>query len=137
MRQSSHLSFATLASLRQHLANLTSSRGTTFGTTGIVQLANDLRDAAPVTIDFVASEFVGAPVVFVHERRPLPPCLASLSPREREVAMLIGEGRSNKEIAQDLGISLATVKDHVHHILEKTGLASRTAVVARLTRPSS
>ena len=55
---------------------------------------------------------------------------AALTPREREVAMRLAAGHPNKRIAADLGISLATVKDHVHRILVKTGLRSRVAVAA-------
>ena len=51
-----------------------------------------------------------------------------LTPREREVAALVAAGRANKEIAAELVLSLATVKDHVHSILRKTGLPSRAAV---------
>jgi DNA-binding NarL/FixJ family response regulator len=55
-------------------------------------------------------------------------CFASLSPREREVAHLLAHGASNAEIAEALVISVGTVKDHVHRILEKTELRSRAAV---------
>ena len=55
---------------------------------------------------------------------------ATLSPRERQVAALLAEGRSNAEVADALVITLGTVKDHVHSILHKTGLRSRAAVAA-------
>ena len=48
-----------------------------------------------------------------------------LSPRLIEVAQLLGEGRSNKEIASLLGISEPTVKKHVTRLLERLGLADR------------
>lgn len=48
-----------------------------------------------------------------------------LSERELDVAALLAEGRSNKEISTDLGISEPTVKKHVGHILEKLGLQDR------------
>ena len=63
----------------------------------------------------------------------LPTCrepVASLSPREREVASLVAEGCSNKQIARRLAISEPTVKDHVHRILTKTGCPNRAAVAA-------
>jgi DNA-binding NarL/FixJ family response regulator len=47
------------------------------------------------------------------------------SQREVEVAAMIAEGLSNKEISTSLGISEPTVKKHVGHILEKLGLADR------------
>ena len=60
---------------------------------------------------------------------------AALTPRERDVAALIADGRTNRAIADALVISPATVKDHVHHILEKTGLPNRAAVAAAWRGP--
>jgi DNA-binding NarL/FixJ family response regulator len=56
-----------------------------------------------------------------------------LTARESEVVALVGQGRSNKEIAYELGIELPTVKNHIHNILEKLQLDSR-ADVATLAR---
>ncbi|MGI9596757.1 MAG: LuxR C-terminal-related transcriptional regulator [Acidimicrobiales bacterium] len=53
-----------------------------------------------------------------------------LSKREYEVATLVAAGFSNGQIADALFISLATVKDHVHAILAKTGCRTRSAVAA-------
>jgi len=63
----------------------------------------------------------------------LPPGYGDLSEREREILALIGAGRSNTEIAQDLFISMATVKTHVRHIFAKLDLRDRAqaVVVAR------
>jgi two-component system, NarL family, nitrate/nitrite response regulator NarL len=58
----------------------------------------------------------------------------SLTAREREVAALLDEGLSNKQIAVRLHLEVPTVKHHVHHILNKLGVASRTEAVARLRR---
>jgi DNA-binding NarL/FixJ family response regulator len=55
-----------------------------------------------------------------------------LTGREREVLALVCEGLSNKEIAQTCGISEATVKNHVHHLLEKHKLRTRGQLAARL-----
>jgi NarL family two-component system response regulator LiaR len=52
--------------------------------------------------------------------------LHPLTERERTVVALIIEGLCNKEIAQRLGISTQTVKNHVSHLLEKLSLADRT-----------
>jgi len=51
-----------------------------------------------------------------------------LTKRENEVAALVNEGLSNKEIAKLLGISPATVKNHVHMILEKFDIRRRGVV---------
>ena len=55
----------------------------------------------------------------------------TLSPREIDVLRLIAGGANNSEIAQQLVISLHTVKTHVAHILAKLNVASRTAAALR------
>ena len=57
--------------------------------------------------------------------------LNTLSPREREVAMLVARGLANKEIARELGLSLGTVKLHVHSIFLKLGTRSRAMLIRR------
>jgi DNA-binding NarL/FixJ family response regulator len=55
-----------------------------------------------------------------------------LTPRQREIASLIAEGLSNKQIARSLSIEHATVKNHVHTILSKLGVSRRDQVAGRL-----
>ena len=50
--------------------------------------------------------------------------------REQQVFSLLKQGRSNKEIAVTLHIAEATVKNHVHHILEKLQVSTRSEVAA-------
>jgi NarL family two-component system response regulator LiaR len=57
-----------------------------------------------------------------------------LTPREREVLELIGEGYSNKRIALELGVSEKTVKTHVGHVLAKLGVADRTQAALHAVR---
>jgi DNA-binding NarL/FixJ family response regulator len=54
----------------------------------------------------------------------------TMTPREKEVVALIGEGLSNKEIAERMQIALHTVKSHVHNVLEKLALRTRLQVAA-------
>jgi len=60
--------------------------------------------------------------------RILPSTASRISPREREVLRLLVSGRSNREIAQELGIIEQTVKSHVAQLLRKTGVRNRTAL---------
>jgi two-component system, NarL family, nitrate/nitrite response regulator NarL len=55
-----------------------------------------------------------------------------LTPREREIVALIDRGLSNKEIARELHIELATVKNHVHSVLDKLQVRRRGAAAAAI-----
>ncbi len=59
---------------------------------------------------------------------------ADLTPREREVAALLGEGLSNAALAERLFISPRTAAVHVSNILSKLGMSSRTEVAAWAVR---
>jgi len=58
----------------------------------------------------------------------------SLTPREKDVLVLLAEGASNKAIARQLGISVHTAKFHVGSLLEKFDATGRTDVVAHAAR---
>jgi DNA-binding NarL/FixJ family response regulator len=60
-----------------------------------------------------------------------------LTPRQQEILDQISRGLSNKEIARLLGISAATVKNHVHHVLEKLSVHRRTQALAILRGQST
>ena len=55
----------------------------------------------------------------------------TLTPREQDILALIVDGRSNREIAQELYIAVGTVKNHVKNIYSKLNVHSRTQAVAR------
>jgi DNA-binding CsgD family transcriptional regulator len=56
-----------------------------------------------------------------------------ITTREEEVVRLVGQGLTNQEIADRLGISFGTVRTHVHNIFQKTGAGSRVDLL-RLVR---
>jgi DNA-binding NarL/FixJ family response regulator len=69
---------------------------------------------------------------------PPPDLQACLSLREEQIFRLIQDGLSNKEIASRLHITSNTVKNHVHHLLEKLNVRSRhEAAWLRAKRPRS
>ena len=57
-----------------------------------------------------------------------------LTPRELATLRLMADGKSNKEIASELGISERTVKTHLGHLFEKLGVTSRTEAAKIATR---
>jgi len=59
--------------------------------------------------------------------------LWELTPRERQVAVLVSEGLSNPEIARRLGIGEQTARTHVSNVLSKLGVSSRREVSGRLS----
>ena len=59
----------------------------------------------------------------------MPPALASLSARELEVLRHVAAGRNNREIADALVLSVATVKTHLASVLAKLGLRDRVQAV--------
>ncbi|MEE8169898.1 MAG: helix-turn-helix transcriptional regulator [Phycisphaerae bacterium] len=123
-----------LVRLRSLVKRLHESGGSALPHERIVELARDVHIDAGITIDFTAAEELGQPLVVfrVADRADPAPCLDVLSRREREIVALIADGLSNKQIGRRLHIALATVKDHVHRILDKTGLSNRAAVAAAL-----
>jgi ATP/maltotriose-dependent transcriptional regulator MalT len=71
------------------------------------------------------ADAVGHRVTVAHDRR------ARLSPREQEVFDLLRQGLTNRQIGQLLYISESTVKVHAHHVYDKVGVRSRTALVVQ------
>jgi LuxR family maltose regulon positive regulatory protein len=66
--------------------------------------------------------------------RPAPAAsglLESLTGRELEVLGLVAAGRPNREIADELVVTLETVKKHLSHVFDKLGAANRSEAVAR------
>ncbi len=120
---------AVLAALSKTLDELKAPAGA-IPVGALASLAPIARPGTRLHIDLEASKTLGAPLVTVTEPARDPAFLAGLTARQQEVATLIIDGMSNKAIADALGISIATVKDHVHAILRALQLPSRSAVIA-------
>ena len=101
------------------------------GMSGYIHRHASLEELPAVVMSVIKDELVCSPRAAAqlfrglqHERTPA----ASESPltfRELEVLALIQHGQSNKEIAGELRISVATVKNHVHNLLEKLQVKGR------------
>ena len=65
----------------------------------------------------------------LHRQAEVASVSQSLTLRERDVVRLVGEGLSNKCVAEQLKITEGTLKLHLHHIYCKTGVSSRSALV--------
>jgi DNA-binding CsgD family transcriptional regulator len=65
-------------------------------------------------------------------RRAAAADISPLTPREREILVLVSAGKANKEIARELWLSPHTVRTHLEHVFEKLEVTNRTAAVARV-----
>jgi len=79
----------------------------------------------PLLVDSLFSQIVEHAV---REGKPRLNDAVKMTKREREVITLLGEGLSNKEIAQKTHISTYTVKSHIHNIMEKLALHTRLEI---------
>jgi non-specific serine/threonine protein kinase len=62
------------------------------------------------------------------EPEPVSTAASELTPREQEVALLVAQGLTNKQIASELTLSPATVRTHVEHVLNKLDLRTRAQI---------
>jgi two-component system nitrate/nitrite response regulator NarL len=111
------------------------------GVSGFVARTATVEELASVLISAVHGELRCPPrltsIVFrrmarLAVGRPSLPDQRGLTQREGEIAALIESGLSNKEIALRLGIEVATVKNHVHSLLEKLRVRRRAEAAALL-----
>ena len=93
----------------------------------------DLRGSAlgcSTRADALAEQCGGASTPALRQAsEPLP-----LTDREREIVMLIGDGLSNREVAERLTLSVRTVESHIYRAMAKTGTTSRDELAALLPR---
>ena len=90
------------------------------------ELAKAIRDAVSGK-STLSPEATNA---LVHATRPIKQPLVDLTERELEVLNLVAQGQSNQQIADQLFISLATVKAHISSILSKLQVSSRSEAIA-------
>jgi predicted ATPase/DNA-binding CsgD family transcriptional regulator len=112
-----------LAALTNNLANASRAGGDLDEARRLYQRAHQayVRSGDHAGADLVAAN--------LSSLRPDPVASAALSPREREVMALVGQGLGNRAIADRLCISARTVDAHLSHIRTKLGVVSRAALV--------
>jgi DNA-binding CsgD family transcriptional regulator len=84
-------------------------------------------------------EDAGAPIMLPARSAPMPAAaaLSKLPPRSADVAIRVCRGRTNKEIAREMGISDQTVKEHVANLCKRFGAHNRTELAACLLSGAS
>ena len=101
---------------------------------GIVPLLRELKDAPDISKDLLSYlDTLLEACRDTYGDLPLPKkeeLLNPLTPRELEILRLIGQGYSNPEIAEELVVSLNTIKKHTSNIYSKLGVRSRTQAIA-------
>ena len=97
----------------------------------LVRLVADPASVPPVELPVVVEvELDGLRCVTLVDHAESP--YAPLSPREQEIARMVGAGYPNKTIAARLGISTWTVSTHIRRMFAKLGVNSRAALVAKV-----
>lgn len=83
---------------------------------------------------WAGAELMARLVGALRSRLPAPrdSVLETLSPREAEVAQAVAAGRSNKEVARELGVTERTVKAHLGAVFEKLGVRDRLQLALRI-----
>lgn len=94
----------------------------------IVEAVRRVAAGDPILSPQITRRLMDRAVSDARAREGARAALAALSPREHEVAVAVGEGRTNAEIAAGLAMSVATVKAHITRILDKLRLTNRTQI---------
>lgn len=98
-----------------------------FGAVGFIGKDSDLSLIEAAIADALAGKRLAAPVDPVLD--PVAAQIASLTPTQLKVMLGVMQGRLNKQIAFDLGLSEATIKAHMTSILKKLDVQNRTQAV--------
>ena len=95
------------------------------------------RGSKRLTVRLLSND--GANLLLLEEEKTAPPSTAvaerfGLSRRESEVLGWVAQGKTNREIASILGMSLPTVKKHLEHVFQKLGVETRTGAATLMLR---
>ncbi|HUN74617.1 MAG TPA: response regulator transcription factor [Steroidobacteraceae bacterium] len=92
----------------------------------LVTALQSLLDGTPFFTSKVARAVLEG---YLRSTAPAPSDASILSAREQEIVQLLAEGKSNKEVARTLGISVKTAETHRSNIMRKTGFSSLAELV--------
>jgi DNA-binding CsgD family transcriptional regulator len=103
-----------------------------------VDARKELRTAYEMFTDFGMEAFAERARIELeatgeHARKRTVDTLGDLTPQEAQIARLVAEGHTNREIASQLFISPSTVEYHLHKVFRKLGVKSRTQLARRLS----
>ena len=104
------------------------------GARGITRKSTDIDTLLSCIRSVAAGSSWMAECVFRETSRVDRYSKSELTPREQQVMELVEQGLKNKEIAQELGIRPGTVKIHLKHIFEKTGVRGRYGLALSVMR---
>jgi DNA-binding NarL/FixJ family response regulator len=107
------------------------------GARGVLSKAMPAQDLADALVAVADGTQVVSDDFRPHQREGWPGSELGLTARESEVAALLTQGMSNKDIARALWISENTVKSHLKSIFQKTEASSRSQAIARVTGHAS
>jgi LuxR family maltose regulon positive regulatory protein len=116
------------------LLHRVASPGTAAGPSGQLSLAGRVDPAGQAYVAKLLAAFDALPQERRRSELPLPPGQAPIEPlseRERQVLRLVAAGLSNREIAEELYLSVNTVKTHLKRMYGKLGVGSRTAAATQ------
>lgn len=92
----------------------------------LIQSVHSCMGGGLVMDDEVSAKVIPKLLEREHDKTELVDVHIELTPRELAITKLVGEGKTNREIAQTLHLSTGTVKNHLTNILQKTELRDRT-----------
>ncbi len=107
----------------------TITRALAFGAAGFIPKSASLAEMIEALTAIRAGETWAPPTAGVAEVEPMEARIASLTPSQLRILIGLQEGRLNKQIAFDLGVTEATIKAHLTGVFRKLGVQNRTQAV--------
>lgn len=95
----------------------------------VIECVQKICDGGVYFSSSIAQVIMASPASAIGQRRPSSTELSSLTPRQLEVLRLLARGKTNKEIARDLGISSRTVDAHRTHLKKRLNVHSLSELV--------